>query len=762
MTDRPISISLYPPHEDGRPTHETGRAIRQETTVKDLVQGMCEHESSPAKHLASAWSPITYLGAARKGSEASGVCALVYDLDHCDPLNTASPAPTQEQLESLSSALEARGWIYAIHETWTRGRYRLVLPTSRELTPREYPAVYAATLAALGSPPVDRAAGDLARLFYAPSVPDGETRFSCKGGTKLLDPSEFAELRDRTAKPAKLLDSAKSMKSLGASQPQAPGKTENAPENHSPKIFDLQKLRAEIEARNDDKRGDLLALIDGTLRVPPGGRETLLHPLLGALAWCRNAPPEGVAEAMFERILSARENAEEYLEGWVKKAMYSYTRAEDMKSTRDQEVALVEKFFRDETWRSELKQIVDPKGAVKGLTPCEHNLRLVLQRDAAFEGHIRWNLLKQKMEVLGGALKDVHENARDDLGVPLAAWFQSSEYNCMTSRELAGACLQHVALSNGYDPVKEWFGTLPAWDGEKRLATLLLKYANASGAEDWIRVITRKFFIAAVARALDPGCQVDNVLVLQGKQGGGKTSFVRVMGCGFHVETSLDLHNKDAVMTAAGNWLVELGELASLKKSDVESVRNFITRREDQIRLPYGKVIKTMPRRCIFIGTTNSRQPLTDPEGNRRFWVVSVGKVDTEGLEKVRLQLWAEALQAYRAGEPWWLTQAESVRAEREARVYEADDVTESEILAYLEKATKWPEYLTATEVATKILCRVSGHMTSQEMAAINRTMSNMGWEKTRRRNLGRTVTAYLVPSRKAMEAQGERLDSEN
>ena len=542
----------------------------------------------------------------------------------------------------------------------------------------------------------------------------------------------------------------------------ASGEKQFRPADTLPKIFDLFELREELSARRDDKKANLLALIDGTLRVAPGQRETLLHPLLSALAWCRHAPPEGVAREMFERVLATREGADEHLEEWVHKAMHSYDRAMQKREIADSEVAAVEKFFRDETWREDLKMLTDAKGAVKGMMPIEHNVLRVLRNDEGFRGHIRWNLLKQRMEVKGGYLNETSENARDDLGVPLAAWFQGSAYNCMASRELVGACLQHVALENGYDPVREWIGKLPKWDGVERLSTILLRYANASGAEDWVRVITRKFFIAAVARAMDPGCQVDNVLVLQGAQGGGKTSFVRVLGSGFHVETSLDLHNKDAVMTAAGNWLVELGELASLKKSDVESVRNFITRREDQIRLPYGRAVKTMPRRCVFIGTTNSKQPLSDPEGNRRFWVVSVGVVDTAGLEAVREQVWAEALHAYRSGESWWLTQAEAVRAAQEAKVYEAEDVTETEIIAWLSEQKAWPAFLTASDVATKVLHRMAGAMTSQEIAAINRTMSNMGWERARRRQLGRIVTCFVVPSRRQMEARGEQLDTEN
>ena len=312
----------------------------------------------------------------------------------------------------------------------------------------------------------------------------------------------------------------------------------------------------------------------------------------------------------------------------------------------------------------------------------------------------------------------------------------------------------HTAMTNTYDPVRKYLDSLPDWDGKPRCEGLLLDYANAEGNPDWIRLITRKFCIAAIARVMEPGCQVDNTLVLQGAQGGGKTSFVRVMGAGFHVETSLDFHNKDAVLTASQNWLVELGELASLSKSNIESIRNFLTRKEDQIRLPYGRTVQTMPRRCIFIGTTNSRQPLTDPEGSRRFWVVSVGRVDTVGLAKIRDQAWSEALHLYKTGAQWWLTQDESVTAANEASVYEVEDIIKTEILFWLDSTKNRPAMLTASEVATKILQRPLGTVSSQEVVAINRSMRNLGWEQCRKRVGGVQVRAFKVPTKESENEQ--------
>lgn len=729
MIDRPIVISLYDPRPDGRPTHETGRvSARFETTVQELLTSLTDHCEAAAKHLAPAWSPIAYRGQARKATDAESVCALAYDFDHPEALD----------FPALGERLASLQWIYAVHETYTRGRARLVLPLARDLEPREYASAYreiALQLGVWGS--VDQTCADLARLFYAPSRPAGEERLSESGGSVLLDPPRAGH----TAPKLRVVPN-----------PPPAAKTENSPSQSSEKFFDLSALRAEIEDYSGAHKRGLQELVDGTLRVPPGQRESLLHPLLSAFGALRHAPPDGVMTEMLSRVLSVRDGADTHLEDWIVKAMYSYTRAQEYTAKREEANAVVENFFRDESWRTGLKQIIDKNGAVKGLKVSESNVLKVLRNDDAWRGHLRWNMLKQRVELTGGALAGLHENARESYAMPAAEWFQDSAYNCEVSRDIVGACMEHVALENPYDPVHEYLKSLPKWDGEVRLPRILTKYASAQGDPEWVALVSRKFFIAACARAEEPGCQVDNVLVLQGAQGGGKTSLVRIMGAGFAVETSLDLQNKDAVMTAAGNWLVELGELASLKKAEVEHVRNFITRREDQIRLPYGRSVKAMPRRCVFIGTTNSRQPLTDPEGNRRYWVVSVGDVDTEALARDRDQLWAEALHYYRQGEQWHLTREQSIRAAKEAKVYETEDVSKQEILQWMFNAKEWPTHINALTVLQKVMQRPVGSIMPHEAMGINRVLGTFGWTRTRLR-VNRVLTyAYEVPPKEEVE----------
>lgn len=681
---------------------------------------------------APAWSPITYSGPARRASDAVSACALVYDLD----------SPERVNWSDLEARLAARSWVYAIHGTHTEGRARLVIPTARDLGPREYRAAWESCARDLGLwEAIDHACSDLARLFYSPACPTGESEKrgpGQTGGTHLHNPP-------KTEAPASLITG----KFLG------PEKLESR-EISSPEIFDLGKLREEVQAGGSHHRNSLLALLDGTLRLPPGQRENILHPTASALAYMRHAPPDGVASELFRRVLVARDNATpEHVEAWLEKAMHSYLRGRERKVEKDAQDAQVEKFFRDENWRSSLKFLTDSKGAVKGLKPLEANILAVLKNDEAWAGHVRWNVLKQRIEVTGGHLDMLHSNARESLDVPAAAWFQTSQYQCDVGRDMVGACLQHVALENPYDPVYEYLAGLPKWDGVRRIDDALITYARASGDPEWVRLVSRKFFVSAVARPLRPGCQVDTVLVLHGSQGGGKTSFVRALGKGFHVETSLDLHSKDAVMTATANWLVELGELASLRKSDIESTRNFITRKEDQIRLPYGRTVRTIPRRCVFVGTTNTRQMLTDPDGNRRFWPISVGAVDIAGLERDRDQLWAEAKEAFLAGESWWLTPAEAKRAAAEASVYEADDVLRTEILAWLLglKDDAWPEFITSSIVAAKVLGKVPTLMTPMEVANVNRTLSKFRWERVRRRVRGAPSWGFAVPPREKVEA---------
>jgi putative DNA primase/helicase len=165
--------------------------------------------------------------------------------------------------------------------------------------------------------------------------------------------------------------------------------------------------------------------------------------------------------------------------------------------------------------------------------------------------------------------------------------------------------------------------------------------------------------ISAVARAMQPGCQVKTVLILFGAQDAGKSEVFRVLGSPwFAVQNgSIGGDNTKAIEQCSKVWIIEMAELAKLKRADdVESIKSFISTYEDTYRPAYAHRVQTIPRCSVFCGTSNPSEVLSDPTGNVRFWPVKVcDEIDLETLRSDRDQLWAEATHRYKAGEKWWI-----------------------------------------------------------------------------------------------------------
>jgi hypothetical protein len=240
----------------------------------------------------------------------------------------------------------------------------------------------------------------------------------------------------------------------------------------------------------------------------------------------------------------------------------------------------------------------------------------------------------------------------------------------------AAQIIKQLASEYRVNPLKIYLEKF-VWDGTLRLDTWLINYI---GTKDTIytRAIGRKWLISAVARAMEPGCQADHMLILEGAQGIGKSRALRILGGDFYVEFSGILgknasNHKDMVAAITGKMIVEMSELAALKRADMESLKALLTTPHDDVRLAYARDSKTYPRTCIFAGTTNEvgQAYITDLTGARRFWPVHAGeanKVQSDALRGVRDQLWAEAVEAYKDGEDWWNVPAEEVAAEQADR----------------------------------------------------------------------------------------------
>ena len=222
------------------------------------------------------------------------------------------------------------------------------------------------------------------------------------------------------------------------------------------------------------------------------------------------------------------------------------------------------------------------------------------------------------------------------------------------------------------------------WDGTERIEEWLV---HSLGVDDTPinRVMSRKFCIGAVARALNAGCKLDTVLLLVGAQGIGKSTAFRLLaGDDWFSDTEITLGGKDAFMQTSEAWIYELAEMTSLHKSRRERVKSFISSATDSYRPPYGRLVVQVPRHTVFVASTNEETPLDDPTGSRRFWPISTpGPLDLLWLEESRDQIWAEAVAAYKAGEIWHLTDDEETVRQRVAREFENVDSWTSHVEAW-------------------------------------------------------------------------------
>jgi predicted P-loop ATPase len=203
------------------------------------------------------------------------------------------------------------------------------------------------------------------------------------------------------------------------------------------------------------------------------------------------------------------------------------------------------------------------------------------------------------------------------------------------------------------------------------------------GAQDspYVRAVTRKWMTAAVARIMHPGCKFDQMLVLVGPQGVGKSTLAWTLSRGWFSDSLNGMGTKEAFEALRGVWIVELAELAATRRSEEETIKNYLTKRVDTYRPAYARQVVDYPRQCVFYGTTNDPNIIKDRTGGRRYWPVEVRGIDRgqlDGLEAEVDQLWAEATERWKQGETLWMDDETLHRAEQEVQesFTLADDLT--------------------------------------------------------------------------------------
>jgi len=226
-----------------------------------------------------------------------------------------------------------------------------------------------------------------------------------------------------------------------------------------------------------------------------------------------------------------------------------------------------------------------------------------------------------------------------------------------------------AAHQNSFHPVREWLRSLE-WDGVPRVADLSGKYlggistlgsASLEKAERvelgvYLKLLSVKWLVGAVARIMQPGCKLDTMPVLEGGQGSFKSTALRVLfGSEWFSDSKLVIGDKDALANMQGKWCSEMAEMDSHRKADDTAFKQFLSTQTDRVRWHYGRRAEDVPRQSVFVGTTNMDEYGKDETGMRRIWPFAVGYIDVAALKADRDQLWAEAVHLYDKGVSWWV-----------------------------------------------------------------------------------------------------------
>ena len=341
----------------------------------------------------------------------------------------------------------------------------------------------------------------------------------------------------------------------------------------------------------------------------------------------------------------------------------------------------------------------DKDGNIKSVKQFVHNFEIVMDKDDRFAGKIRFNEFAQQLYLCGNVPWEKEDNCRAWSSHDDSALFSliQADYGLKSRQDFADA-LKNVSMRNKFHPVRELLDSL-TWDGKEHIRSLLPEYLGAADS-DYTYQVMRLWMLGAVSRVYKPGSKFDYTIILQGSQGIGKSTFLKLMALDDSwFNDSLDSLDSDkAVQSLTGSWIIELAELKSLARTagGVESVKRFLTATQDKYRIPYERRADTFYRQCVFAGTTNKDDFLQDETGNRRFLIVQTGvKKPSKSLFVPEImdtikQAWAEAVHIWKNEKPQLiLPEAYMQEAKELQEANMADDGKRGIIQEYLEGKTQ-------------------------------------------------------------------------
>ena len=591
--------------------------------------------------------------------------------------------------------------LYSTHKhTKEKPRYRLVFPFNRAVKPDEYEAVCRKIAEAIGIDLFDITTYQLARLFYWPSTSrDGDYVFKYQDGPA-CDVDEllngYVDYHDVTSWPVSSREGdviAHEIKKVGDPL-EKPGligafcrayTIEDAIDKFLPDVY----VKTAHDGRYTYKLGTVAAgLVCYEHKFAYSNHETdpASRQLCNAFDLCRIHLFGVYDEDSRVTDITKRPSYLRMQDFAAKDKEVRVLLTKERRASADNDFADVVLPTDEPTvivntdWMQKLEY--DRKGAIK---PTAKNIITILENDPSLAGHL-WHDLFSGFDMIEGGLPWDKEaktwDNRDDANLRI---YMDENYGISAKDKIRDATAA-VFTRHRKHPIQDYLRGLQ-WDKTPRLDKLIIDYI---GAEDTPlnRAMTRKHFTAAVARVFNPGCKYDYCLIVAGAEGIGKSTLFSVMGGDWFSDSLVTMEGKQGMEQARGGWVIELPELGSIKRSDVEQVKAYISRQDDMYRPAYGAVVEKHPRQCIFCGTTNETYFLKGSTGNRRFWVIkadaSLAKMGDirEALEADRDQLWAEAVERYRHGEALYLS--EDLEKEARKRQEDFNDDADDPMIALL------------------------------------------------------------------------------
>lgn len=586
---------------------------------------------------------------------------------------------SQDFCDEISMLFGFSYCIYSTHKhTREKPRYRLIIPLSRACTPDEYEAVARMTAYEIGIDMFDDTTYQPHRLMYWPNTSiDGEYVFEHEENEPLdVDAvlSKYDNWQDVSSWPV----SSRTVKALDRSIKKQEDPTEKTGiigafcrtydihaciEKYLPDIYERCQSPDRYTYTEGSSSAGLVVYEDGKFAYSNHATDPVSGKLCNSFDLVRlhkfgDLDDDAKDGTPVNKLPSYKDmcklvNSDESV------ALLIFKEKQD-KAAEDFADVTEEDPEDNNEWALKLEKNPNTGTYDKTL----NNVILILENDPILKGKIVMNDFTDNAEIRGILPWDREASKFrlwKDADTSGLQWYLEHRYEISMGENKVLSAFAVFLRRVAYNPVIDYLDSL-VWDGEERLDTMFIDYLGAEDNE-YTRAVTRKMLVGAVARAYKPGTKFDNMLILSGRQGIGKSTILRKIGFDKWFTDGLKtFEGKEVCELIQGKWIIEISELEALNKSEVGSVKQILSQTTDRYRAAYGRVVEEHPRSCVFFGTSNDTDYLRDRTGNRRFW-----PIDTEVTEPQKSvfkdltgeminQLWAEAKYRYTQNEPLYLT----------------------------------------------------------------------------------------------------------